>query len=83
MSELKNYISNSYINLKLHQPFCSVNKNTIPLDLKKDIDGLISEDNRILDLVYSRALDIFNDLFDDVNVNIFLYKKWKIIMYNN
>lgn len=32
--------------------------------------------------------DMFNDFFNDdmladVNVNIFLYKKWKIIMYNN
>ena len=26
---------------------------------------------------------IYNKMLDDVNVNIFLYKKWKIIMYNN
>ena len=88
MCELKNYISNSYINLKLHQPFCSVNKNTIPLDLKKDIDGLISEDNRILDLVYSRALDIFNDLFDDEDDILFIINKydhfqWEIIQSEN
>ena len=26
---------------------------------------------------------IYNKMLADVNVNIFLYKKWKIIMYNN
>ena len=27
--------------------------------------------------------DEIKQIFYDVNVNIFLYKKWKIIMYNN
>lgn len=88
MSELKNYISNSYINLKLYQPFCSINKNTISLDLKNDIDGLISEDNKTLDSVYLRALQIFNDLFGDEDEVLFVINKydeyqWEIIQNRN
>ncbi len=84
MSELKRYISDFYISLKLYQPFCSINKNTIPLDLKKDIDGLISEDNRILEEVYLRALQIFNDLFKNEDEILFVVNKydeykWEIV----
>ncbi|RDY27705.1 hypothetical protein CHL78_008260 [Romboutsia weinsteinii] len=84
MSELKNYTSNLYINLKLYKPFCSINKNVISLDLKKDIDGLISNDKKILDLIYSRSLQIFNDLFDNEDDILFVINKydeyqWEII----
>lgn len=45
------------------------------MEIKKDI-------NNIHDKSYK---DFFSNskIFVDVNVNIFLYKNWKIIMYNN
>ncbi len=33
--------------------------------------------------IHKDYLQIFQFITMDVNVNIFLYKKWKIIMYNN
>lgn len=77
MSKLKNYISSSYTNLKLYNPFCKINSNTLPLDLKNNIDGLVSEDSKILDLVYLRALEIFNDLFDDEDEILFVINKYE------
>lgn len=76
MSELKNYINNTYKDLKLYNPFFKLNKNSMPLDLKVDIDGFISEDKKLLDLVCLRALNIFNELFDENDEIFFVINKY-------
>lgn len=82
MSELKNYINNSYKNLKLYQSFWKVNKNTIALDLKNDINTSISQDAKALELVYLRALDIFNDLFNEEDDILFVVNKYDQYEYD-
>ena len=48
---------------------------------------LIEEFNKVVELCngtgYDRETLVDIELVEGVNVNIFLYKKWKIIMYNN
>lgn len=82
MSELKDYTNNLYIDLKLYNPFWQINKNTLALDLKNDINTLISEDAKALELVYMRALQIFNDLFDDEDDILFVVNKYDEYEYD-
>lgn len=76
MSKLKDYISNTYINLKLYNPFCQINSNVLPLDLKNNRDESITEDDEIVDLVNLRALEVFNDLFNDEDEILFVINKY-------
>lgn len=82
MSKLKDYINNLYVDLKLYNPFCQINKNTLALDLESDINTLISEDAKALELVYMRALQIFNDLFDDEDDILFVVNKYDEYEYD-
>ena len=82
MSELKSYIDNIYKDLKLYNPFCILNQNSMPLDLKFDINGFIREDKNIFDLVIYRALNIFNDLFDEDDEIFFVVNKYDEYYYD-
>lgn len=81
MSKLKAYIDNVYMNLKLYNPFCQINSNVLPLDLKNNRDESILEDEEIVDLVNLRAVEIFNDLFDDENEILFVINKYEEYEY--
>ncbi len=46
MSQLKSYIDNTYKDLKLYNSFWMLNQNSMPLDVKFDINGFIREDKK-------------------------------------
>ncbi len=82
MSKLKDYLSNIYTNLKLYNPFCRINNNILALDLKHNRDESISEDKEIVELVNLRALEVFNDLFNDEDDILFVINKYEEYEFN-
>lgn len=82
MSKLKDYLNNKYMNLKLYNPFCQINSNVLPLDLKNNRDELIIENNEIVDLVNLRALEVFYDLFNDEDEILFVINKYEEYEFN-
>lgn len=82
MSKLKEYLSNTYTNLKLYNPFCQINSNILPLDLKNNRDESISEDKEIVELVNLKALEVFHDLFNDEDDILFVINKYEEYRFN-
>ena len=69
-----------YLKKILHKNY-TINRKFYQLKLPFDI-GCIIPDNDSVRLLNQFVDDMhLTELY--VNVNIFLYKKWKIIMYNN